>query len=72
MQLPKGNAASHSVVCVVQKANEAANLGKKWQESILDVCDQHFFFTQVQMLLALSKGLLAWTLHILRICVQQS
>lgn len=37
----------HSI-CIMQKANEAANLGKKWQESILDVCDQHFFFTQVQ------------------------
>ena len=31
----------------VQKGSEAANLGRKWQESILDICDQHFFFTQV-------------------------
>ena len=34
-------------VFVMQKASEAAALGRKWQESILDVCDQHFFFTQV-------------------------
>ena len=47
VQLSNGNAASYSDVPDVQKANEAANLGKKWQESILDVCDQHFFFTQV-------------------------
>ena len=32
----------------MQKASEAAALGRKWQESILDVCDQHFFFTQVR------------------------
>ena len=31
----------------VQKANEAISMGKKWQESILDICDQHFFFTEV-------------------------
>ena len=30
-----------------QKANEAMSMGKKWQESILDICDQHFFFTEV-------------------------
>ena len=30
------------------KAKEAANLGRKWQESILDLCDQHFFFTEVR------------------------
>lgn len=32
----------------LQKSKEAANLGRKWQEAILDMCDQHFFFTEVQ------------------------
>lgn len=32
------------------KAKEAANLGRKWQESILDLCDQHFFFTEVKFM----------------------
>ena len=37
----------HKFWLFVQKANEAMSMGKKWQESILDICDQHFFFTQV-------------------------
>ncbi|KAL3161743.1 hypothetical protein ABBQ38_008840 [Trebouxia sp. C0009 RCD-2024] len=31
-----------------EKANEGHQLGNKWQTSILDVCDQHFFFTQIE------------------------
>ncbi|KAL0050629.1 hypothetical protein WJX82_003772 [Trebouxia sp. C0006] len=31
-----------------EKANEAMSMGKKWQESILDICDQHFFFTEIE------------------------
>ena len=37
----------HNLWVSVQKANEAMSMGKKWQESILDICDQHFFFTEV-------------------------
>ena len=35
------------MIATSQVAQAATALGQRWQEAILDLCDDHFFFSQV-------------------------
>ena len=44
---PWSDAGDFVVIATSQVAQAATALGQRWQEAILDLCDDHFFFSQV-------------------------